>query len=520
MSTTLPADGTRTLTVAIIGNPNTGKSTLFNSLAGMQSLVGNYPGVTVEKKIGRIRWDDHEVTLVDLPGTYSLSPRTLDEMVSVDVLLGRQKDVGRLDAVVCIVDASNLERNLYLFSQILDLGLPVVVVLNMWDVARSRGVTIDVEALEKKLGVPVVTTEAHRKRGLESVRRAIFEAVERIPPEIPKLFSSDFYDQCQQLKKTLAEYGDGETPDYLLERMILDVGGFVESRLAEQYGERLSSYLSTASEELKQSGCRIPAVEANVRYAWIRETLQGIVTRPDGRPVTVSDRIDRVLTHRFAGMAFFCGLMFVIFQALYTWAIPFMTAIETVQGTVAATIEGFMPPGALRSLLVDGVIAGVGSVVIFLPQIVFLFFFIAILEDSGYMARAAFLMDRLMTRVGLSGKSFVPLMSSFACAIPGVMATRVIENRRDRDIVDLSSIGPYRRLHGIHQAAVGFIHIASQAVDGSQRGDNHFASRKRGDRRHSDSPVPAQWPDDRFDGMANPAQQTAGDQIRFESIAL
>ncbi|MBT6486044.1 MAG: ferrous iron transport protein B, partial [Planctomycetaceae bacterium] len=432
------ADGpSRPLKVALIGNPNTGKSTLFNALAGLRARVGNYPGVTVEKKIGRVRWDKRDIDLIDLPGTYSLSPRSLDELVSVDVLLGRQQDVGQIDAVVCIVDASNLERNLYLLSQILELKLPVVLVLNMCDVAAARGTAIEAEALAEKLGVVVVQTEAHRRVGLDALQQAIIDSVSRDGIEPPALFPDAFYIERDQLAEQLAEWNEPAMPGYLLERMLLDVGGQVETQLADRQPERGLSALATARERLKEAGCRIPMTEARVRYAWAREMLTGVVTKSAARRVTTSDKIDKILTHRLGGLLIFCGLMFVVFLSIFTWAEPFMGAIETAQGWVSDFVTGAIPPGALRSLLVDGVIAGVGGVIVFLPQIAFLFFFLAILEDCGYMARAAFLMDKLMTRIGLSGKSFVPLMSSFACAIPGVMATRVIENRRDRMVTML-----------------------------------------------------------------------------------
>lgn len=434
---TAARSSSRPLKVALIGNPNTGKSTLFNALAGLRAHVGNYPGVTVEKKVGRVRWDDREIDLIDLPGTYSLSPRSLDEMVSVDVLLGRQPDVGQIDAVVCIVDASNLERNLYLVSQILELRLPLVLVLNMCDVAAARGTEIDDVALAERLGVAVVRTEAHRRVGLDTLRNAIIDAKSRQAVEPPRLFPDEFYTECEQLASQLAEWNEQEMPGYLLERMLLDVGGQVETQLAVKQPERGAAALKEARERLKEAGCRIPMTEARVRYAWARETLDEILTRPTTRAVTNSDKIDKFLTHRVAGLLFFCGLMFVVFLSIFAWAEPFMGMIETAQGWVAGQATGMMPPGALRSLLVDGVIAGVGGVIVFLPQIAFLFFFLALLEDCGYMARAAFLMDKLMTRIGLSGKSFVPLMSSFACAIPGVMATRVIENRRDRMVTIL-----------------------------------------------------------------------------------
>lgn len=423
--------------VAVIGNPNTGKSTLFNALTGMQSRTGNFPGVTVEKKIGRLQMENRIVDLIDLPGTYSLSPRTPDEMVSVDVLLGRQRELGEIDAVVCIVDASNLERNLYLVSQVMDLGLPTILVLNMWDVAQARQVSIDVEGLRQRLGMQVIVCEAHRRMGVHELRQAIIHSDSLVSPQRPRPFPESFYTECQLLQKTLSALGDRKLPFYLIERLLLDVDGHVELQLTAEHGEQLSSALKDARNRLRESGCRVPIIEAKARYKWARETLDGIASAPRTRVTTRSDRIDRVLTHRFVGLFVFAAVMFLVFQAIYTWSGPLMDVIDSGQGVVADLVSASVPPGPMRSLMVDGVIAGVGGVLIFLPQIALLFFFIAVLEDCGYMARAAFVMDRLMTKLGLSGKSFVPLMSSFACAIPGVMAARVIENRRDRMVTIL-----------------------------------------------------------------------------------
>lgn len=420
--------------VALIGNPNTGKSTLFNALTGMQARVGNFPGVTVEKKVGKVQFENRSVELIDLPGTYSLSPRTLDEMVSVEVLLGQQPDVGELDAVVCIVDASNLERNLYLVSQVLDLGLPTILVLNMWDVAQTRQVSIDVEGLRQRLKIPVVICEAHRRMGVSDLRQAIVHSDALPAPKRFEPFPDAFYDECRQLEVHL---GEKKPPFYLVERLLLDAGGQIESQFVATHGSDIEGYLKEARERLSAASCRVPIVEAKSRYAWAREILAGIASIPRGRVRTRSDRIDAWLTHRVFGLVAFAAMMFVVFQALYTGAGPVMELIESAQSLASDQVASRMDPGPMRSLLTDGVIAGVGGVLVFLPQIALLFFFIALLEDCGYMARAAFVVDRLMTKLGLSGKSFVPLMSSFACAIPGVMATRVIESRRDRMITIL-----------------------------------------------------------------------------------
>jgi ferrous iron transport protein B len=425
---------TSPLVVALIGNPNTGKSTLFNALSGSRALTGNYPGVTVEKKIGRTRIDNRVVDIIDLPGTYSLAPRSLDEMVAVDVLLGRQPDTPRPQVVVCIVDASNLERNLYVVSQVREIGLPVVLVLNMADVAAERGVTCDPERLSQRLGLPIVATEAHRQRGIDGLRRAILQAADapQKSAAVPPIFPPEFQAECDALADRLEQWNAPPLDQFLRQRLLLDVGGWLETHAAPDHRAELLAWLQQARGRLAERGCPVPAVEARSRYRWIRETLQGVVSRPETPPRTFSDRLDRLLTHQVAGLVFFAVLMLLIFQAIYRGAAPLMEWCEAGQNWLADTVGQWFAPGPLQSLVADGIIGGVGSVLVFLPQIVILFLFIALLEDCGYMARAAFIMDKLMTRVGLSGKSFVPLMSSFACAVPGIMATRTIENRQDR----------------------------------------------------------------------------------------
>lgn len=427
-----------TLSVALIGNPNTGKSTLFTALAGVRQQVGNYPGVTVEKKIGHMQFDGRRYALVDLPGTYSLAPRSLDEMVTVDVLLGRREDAPRPDAVLCIVDASNLERNLYLVSQVLELGRPTVVALNMVDIAQQKGVEIDIARLEKQLGLPIVPVQANRKIGIDRLKTTLAAAISTEPNVPASPFPEAFRREVEQLEGLLADKGssssaNGKLPRYLLERVLLDTSGYLADFMT--HGDAQSSLhgaVLAARERLAAAGCPVPAVEAMARYGWVSQVLEGVVRRPTQRLVTASDRIDHVLTHWLWGSLFFLLMMLLVFQAVFTWAELPMELIDAGASTIGEAIQSHMQEGALRSLIVDGIIAGVGGVLVFLPQIFFLFFFIAVLEDCGYMARAAYLMDRLMVPVGLSGKSFIPLLSSFACAIPGIMATRVIENRRDR----------------------------------------------------------------------------------------
>jgi ferrous iron transport protein B len=437
--------------VALLGNPNTGKTTLFNALAGMRQRVGNYPGVTVETKKGAFTCQGKKFELIDLPGTYSLAARSPDEMVAVDVILGRQEGESRPAVVVSIVDASNLERNLYLTTQVLELGVPVVIALNMIDVAQSHGIEIDAEQLAEKLGIPVVPIQANKGRGLEQLRQAIAQAVEGPAPANLPAFPEVFEREVNALEEAVGH----DVSLFLLRRALLDVGGYSEKHLAELLRNEKShrtngitgaltrparpgseinvpTLIQNARQRLAEAGCVVPAVEARTRYAWIRQVTAGCIHRSAKRPVTWTDRLDRILTHKVWGTVIFLGLMFVVFQSIFTWATPLMDLIKSGKDVLRSMLRDGLPAGPLTSLLTDGVLEGVGSVLVFLPQIAILFGFVAILEDCGYMARAAFLMDKLMSRCGLSGKSFIPMLSSVACAVPGIMATRVIENRRDR----------------------------------------------------------------------------------------
>ncbi len=426
------------LTVALVGNPNTGKSTLFSALCGVPTRVGNYPGVTVEKKLGRYRDDGGEVLIVDLPGTYSLSARTMDEMVSVDVLLGRQPDVPKLDVIVAIVDATNLERNLYLFTQLRQLNIPLVLVLNMWDRVLASDIQVDLAKLSERLGVKVICATASRSSGIQDIKAAIREAASDRDVAAASVFPREFQRESAELRDWLLARGQPAMQEFLVERLLLDIDGVHAQKLSKQSAlQELPERIGAARDRLASAGQRVPAVETRCRYNWIRSQLAGIVDQPDEEVQTFSDRIDHVLTHRVWGLVIFAAIMFAIFQCISTGASGMMGGIETLQSWLVGWVQHWLLPGTLRSLIDDGIIAGVGSVLIFLPQILILFFFIGVLEDCGYMARAAFVMDKLMCKLGLSGKSFLPLMSSFACAVPGIMATRVIENTRDRMITIL-----------------------------------------------------------------------------------
>ena len=424
-----------TVSVGLVGNPNTGKSTLFNALTGLSQRVGNYPGVTVERKAGSLRLPyGGEAELVDLPGVYSLSVDAPDERIAAEVLLEGRRD--EVDAVIAIVDAGNLRRNLYLVSQLLEGDLPVVVALNMCDVAEARGVRIDAAGLEARLQTPVVPMVANRGRGIDELLRRLAETLKaerptRQPPPLP----AELTGLVERLLADSGEAGGAPTRQQAL-RALVDEGGPSEQRLIEARGDGFRRLLS----DLRNgAGVAAPlsAIESEARYAWIGQVLDGCVREeaPLGR--SHSDRIDRVLTHRVFGLAAFLGVSAVLFQGIYAWAAPAMDLVETAVSTLGAALGSSLPEGPLRSLLVDGVVAGVGGVLVFLPQIALLFLLIAILEDCGYMSRAALLMDRLLGRLGLSGRSFIPLLSSFACAVPGVMAARTIADRRDRFVTVL-----------------------------------------------------------------------------------
>ncbi|HUG71653.1 MAG TPA: ferrous iron transport protein B [Pirellulaceae bacterium] len=434
----MPAEtSTQTLTVALLGNPNTGKSTLFSALCGVRQRTGNYPGVTVEKKLGRAEFHGQLFTIVDLPGSYSLAPRSPDEMIAVDVLLGRQNAVDEPDAVLCIVDASNLERNLYLVSQVLELGKPTVIALNMVDVARDRGMTIDVDLLRKRLHVPVIEIQANRKWGLVELKQALVDTlkVKQAPPESP--FPEPFQAEVIKLESHFEQEFGTPLPRYLAERLLLDTSGYLSHGGIREINDSIQTAISASRQRLAGAGMPVPAVEAMARYQWIGKLLDGVVQRPRSRPQSFSDKLDRVLTHRIWGTIFFVVLMVVLFQAVFWIAGPASDLIDWLKTHAATFVAAGLAEGAFKSLIIDGAIEGVGGVLVFLPQIFVLFLFIAILEDCGYMSRAAYLMDRLMSRIGLSGKSFIPLLSSFACAVPGIMSARVIENPRDRLITIL-----------------------------------------------------------------------------------
>jgi ferrous iron transport protein B len=353
--------------LALIGVPNSGKTALFNALTGSRQKVANYPGVTVERKTGALQTPSGRgVNVIDLPGTYSLRARSPDEEVTRDVVLGRFASEVTPDLLLCVADATNLRLALRLVIELKQVGRPLLLVLNMIDIARRRGVEIDLDRLSAELGVPVITAAAVRRGGTDDLMRRL--------------------DELAAANDTSTAEGDWKVPTT------------AELRAAQREADRII----------------------------------GLAVHMPAKPDTLTTRLDAVLLHPVAGLAILLCILFVMFQAVFTWAQPLMDLISAGFGALGALVHAALPAGLLQSFIEDGVISGVGSVLVFLPQILILFLFILLLEDLGYMARAAFLMDRIMGGAGLHGRAFIPLLSSFACAIPGIMATRVIDNRRDR----------------------------------------------------------------------------------------
>ena len=439
------------ITVALAGNPNAGKTTLFNRLTGARQRVGNYPGVTVEWKEGVRREEGAELHLVDLPGIYSLTAYSEEELVARDYLLS-----GRADLVVDVLDASNLERNLYLTTELLELGLPVVVVLNMSDVAAAKGMTIDAGELSRRLGVPVVPVVGTSGEGADAMVRTVLAAAsENGSGPRPRVdFGPRIERHIADLVARLAAVPDAPPAGQhrwhavkLLERddevlKSLGARGRVDHDHHDPAHAALLAAAAAAAGDLDIDGEDTSDVTVSrSRYAYIDGLCRGVVTASAPRPgEDLTDRIDRWAMHPVWGVPVFLGLMYLVFNLTFTLGDPLMTLMETGIGALGDAIAGLWPAGSdspLRSLLVDGIIGGVGGVLVFLPNILLLFLAIALLEGTGYMARAAFVMDRFMSRVGLHGKSFIPLLIGFGCTVPAIMATRTLETRRDRLITML-----------------------------------------------------------------------------------
>ena len=411
--------------VAVVGTPNCGKSTLFNRLTGLKQRIGNYPGVTVERHVGYFRTEDSTTELVDLPGTHSLSAHSFEEQITVDVIFGRMEGTRRPDGILAVLDATNLYQGLFFVQQLTELELPTVVALTMTDAAEMAGIEIDTTELSALLGVPVYPVVATSGQGMDRLRRAIANIRDIEPPRHLRVWP-----ELSAAAEQLAEGASEPLKFVELERLLIDGETDANKALVEKLAPAARAQLEPLRESLFEGDPPV-ARDARVRYGWVRDVLLK-VQQSAPRYVSWRTRITDFFNRPVPGTIGLFVVMAVVFQAVFAWATPLMDVIDAGTAYLAGAVFERLGDTWFSSLVADGVISGVGSVIIFLPQIVILFLFIILLEDSGYLARAAYLMDRVMRSVGLSGQSIIPMISSFACAVPGIMATRVIPNRRDR----------------------------------------------------------------------------------------
>ncbi len=419
------------ITIALAGNPNAGKTTLFNNITGARQHVGNYPGVTVERKEGFRDYKDYEIRVVDLPGTYSLTAYSQEEVIARNFLIDETPDV-----VIDIIDTSNLERNLYLSVQLIEIGVPLLLAFNMSDVAKAKGYQFDMKKLSNLLSVPIVETIGHKNKGTFELLDAVIATYEDMKAANPAIvrYGNDIEEAIREISSVLyEEHRLTSKQAHWVAIKLLESDRDIEKQFMD---EKLASVVNrlTSTLEMKLEE-PIQTAIASHRYGMISGACTQAVRSTIERRHSVSDAIDMVATNRFLGIPIFLGLMYLVFWLTFTVGAPLMDWLDAGFGWLGEFVSGWWAPGsesALKSLLVDGIIGGVGGVLIFLPNILLLFLAIAFLEDSGYMARAAFIMDRLMHKIGLHGKSFIPMLIGFGCSVPAIMATRTLDNRRDR----------------------------------------------------------------------------------------
>lgn len=411
------------LHIALVGNPNSGKSSLFNCLTGLNQKVGNFPGVTVDKKTGTTSLPSGEAEIIDLPGTYSLYPRRLDEWVSYRVLLGQDMKV-KPDVVVAVADASNLKRNLLFCTQLIDLKIPVVIALTMMDLANKKGIKIDIAELERELGVPVVAINPRKQKGIPQLKKAMEQTAQGLykPPV------KDFIDNkalapasIEEIKQVRSDVSDYAAIHYLINHESFDLDNGTQTLIESIEQRNHFNPTKTQAEEILQ------------RYTRIKHIMQVSVSEPDPLQKSLfTEKLDNILLHRRWGYLILLAVLFLLFQSVFWLASYPMDWIDAGTASFSSWLSSVLPQNNWTDLLINGIIAGLGGIVIFVPQIAILFALITILEDTGYMARISFLTDRLMRSVGLNGKSVMPMISGFACAIPAVMSARNIENRKER----------------------------------------------------------------------------------------
>jgi len=414
----------RDLHIALVGNPNSGKSSIFNALTGLHQQVGNFPGVTVDKKTGRLQLPDAtNTTLIDLPGTYSLYPRRADEWVAYKVLMGTDESV-TTDAVLLVADASNLKRNLLFCSQIIDLQIPVVMALTMNDIASSKGIKIDIAGLEKELGIPIVAVNPRKNKGITELKKALQQLTLNTSAGNDKKFidvkklAPTAIDGVHQIVPGLSDYG---ATHYLINHESFPLAKETHTQIDELVTAHQFNPTKTQAEEILQ------------RYSQIREVMRKYVVEPGPLEKKIfSDKLDNILLHRVWGYVILLAVLFILFQSVY-WLASFpMDGIEWAFAKGGSSLSAWLPEAWWSNLIINGLVAGLSGILVFVPQIMILFGLITMLEDSGYMARISFLSDRLMRKVGLNGKSVMPMVSGFACAVPAIMSARNIENRKER----------------------------------------------------------------------------------------
>lgn len=426
---------TACMTVALAGNPNSGKTTIFNNITGARQHVGNYPGVTVERREGFRRFRGQDMAIIDLPGTYSLTANSMDEVVARNVIIDEQPDL-----IVNILDAANLERNLYLAVQLLELERPMVLALNMTDMAEQAGIKLDEKALQSRFEIPVVGLVGNRNKGTDELLRAVIEAsAQHEYKSFAINYGTKIEAAIQQTMAAVAELNTLKYPSRWLAIKLLENDADIRRNISEMPAgaPALSVVDGIRNRTTVMIGEDLEIAIAEKRYQYVGEVYRDFVDSRAQVTENRSDRIDRILTHRVFGLPIFFGIMWVLFNVVFTVGKIPQGWIEEGVKWFGTTVAANMAEGELRSLVVDGMIGGVGSVITFLPSILLLFFGIALLEDTGYMARAAFVMDRVMRAVGLHGKSFIPLLLGFGCSVPAVMGTRTLENRSDRMVTIL-----------------------------------------------------------------------------------
>ncbi|MCG9880096.1 MAG: ferrous iron transport protein B [Bacteroidia bacterium] len=413
----------RIITVALVGNPNCGKTSLFNALTGLNQKVSNFPGTTVEKKIGEAKLSDTvKLQLIDLPGTYSLYPKSADELVTYEILRNKS-ETNYPDLVIFIADASNLKRNLLLYTQVSDLGVPAIIALNMMDVAERRGIAYDIHKLEQELGVRILPINARNKHGIDELKNELLTNL----PEVHKEYFS-LENVSKDLLNQLSKATDKRNAYAALQYAIN------AKDLLSEKSVRLKAIFDAHAFDVR----RFLEEEVFARYHIIDTAVKAArLKTQDNLKKSLTRKVDAILTHRFYGIGIFLALMFLIFQAVFSWSTYPMDLVEMGFAALSTYVQNTLPAGVLNDLLVQGILAGLSGVIVFLPQIIVLFFFIAILEDIGYMARVGFIMDKVMRPFGMNGKSIVPLIGGMACAVPSIMASRSIENKRERLITIL-----------------------------------------------------------------------------------